>query len=461
MCDTIVALPGSTAAGITLFGKNSDRQRNEAQAVEWIPRAEHRPGTDLQCAYITIPQARTTNAVLLCRPFWMWGAEMGANEHGVVIGNEAVFARVAAPQEPALTGMDLQRLALERGSTAAEAVGVIVGLLERYGQGGNCGHLFESYYHNSFMVADRAEAFVLETVGREWLVERVRTVRAISNVYSIEHGPERVSTGLEKLIRESGWTLAGESSYRERLADPQKQHIGSAASRHRCSTALLTMRCGKLDAADMMNVLRDHGSGDGYQPEWQPECVSRRTLCLHAGDDDRSGQTVGSMVSELRDGQSIHWVTATAAPCLSVFKPLLVGVPVPSHGPCPSDRFDAHALWWRHERFHRAAVSNEFEKIRNEIQPARDALESAFRVQIAAALGGSVADRERVVSECWRQAIELEDRWHSRIANLQALQSRTDAGGWSKMNRLAGIDFGGGNEDMLKSEVRETRRGAT
>ena len=43
MCDTIVALPPATAAGSVLFGKNSDRERNEAQVVEFLPRARHAP----------------------------------------------------------------------------------------------------------------------------------------------------------------------------------------------------------------------------------------------------------------------------------------------------------------------------------------------------------------------------------------------------------------------------------
>ena len=89
MCDTFLALQPVTEDGAVIFGKNSDREANEAQALEYHPAREYRAGTRLQCTYIEIPQAPATRAVLLCRPFWMWGAEMGANAAGLVIGNEA------------------------------------------------------------------------------------------------------------------------------------------------------------------------------------------------------------------------------------------------------------------------------------------------------------------------------------------------------------------------------------
>ena len=61
-------------------------------------------------------------------------------------------------------------------------------------------------------------------------------------------------------------------------------------------------------------------------------------------------------LGELREGAALHWVTASAAPCLSLFKPLVLGAGLPDQGLHPDDRFDPQTRWWRHEILHRTAL---------------------------------------------------------------------------------------------------------
>ena len=69
MCDTFVALQSVTEDGSVIFGKNSDREPNEAQVLEYHPAKSYRDGDQVSCTYITIPQAKETRPVILSRPF--------------------------------------------------------------------------------------------------------------------------------------------------------------------------------------------------------------------------------------------------------------------------------------------------------------------------------------------------------------------------------------------------------
>ncbi|HQP20714.1 MAG TPA: hypothetical protein PLG07_10390, partial [Phenylobacterium sp.] len=73
MCDTFVALSAQTARGATLFAKNSDRERNEAQVLEIHPRRRRSDSGRMRLTYLSIPEVEETHAVLISRPFWMWG----------------------------------------------------------------------------------------------------------------------------------------------------------------------------------------------------------------------------------------------------------------------------------------------------------------------------------------------------------------------------------------------------
>ncbi len=321
MCDTLLVAAG----GRVLFAKNSDRDPNEAQRLEWHPRRVRPPGARVRCTWIDIPEVRETNAVMLSRPFWMWGAEIGANEHGVTIGNEAVFTHEPYAKR-GLTGMDLVRLALERASSASDAVHVITSLLEAHGQGGGCGHEDPSFtYHNSFGIADPTGAYALETAGKHWTVERVEGARCLSNALTIE-----------PFAHEHG--------------DRLRSWVARAGKRRARSQSLAAEARG---AGDLMRALRDHGPTTTW-PRYRWLTGGMGGVCMHAGGVLASSQTTASWVAELGPGGARHWVTGTAAPCLSLFKP--VSVLDPLELDLPTDVPDAHSLWWRHERLHRRVM---------------------------------------------------------------------------------------------------------
>jgi len=441
MCDTMVALSSAAARGAVLFAKNSDRERNEAQFLEYRPAARHGAGSAVRCTYIDIPQAPETLPVLLSRPFWCWGAEIGANAAGVVIGNEAVFSRLIPPsREPALIGMDLVRLALERASSAEAAVTLITSLLEHHGQGGDCGHLNEHFYDNAYLVADAQDAFVVETVGRFWAVERVVRSRAISNALSIGRGGIwRASPGLIADARARGLCEAAEDfDFAAAHLDPERDAQSQGRARCTRATELLAARDGAITVADMMANLRDHGAAAEADPAWHPARATGRSICMHAAGPDRRGQSTASMVSELLpDGQSLHWVTRTSAPCLSIFKPVVMKAGLPPQGPRPSDRWDAATPWWRHETLHRCAVLGDYAAILAELTPERDALEARMIRHMEEA---APAERARAAAVCWAEAEAWEASWRRRrlprglvadapfIATWEALTARAEAG---------------------------------
>lgn len=429
MCDIVFASSGATANGLPLFGKNSDRQRNEAHLVERVPARHHSIGATLRCTYLTIPQVRRTEAVLLCRPYWIWGAEMGANAHGVVIGNEGVHAVEPPKHAPALTGMDLVRLALERSTGAAAAVEVIIALLEMHGQGGNCGHTEPAYYHNSFAIVDANHTFVLETVGRDWLVSELRGAVSLSNHYALDRA-ERASAGFKDLI-------ANGSSIADQLADPARQHISGACERRLRARELLEQQLGALDALAIKRILRDHGpNASAWNAALGPGKV--QTLCMHAKPIVPGSVTAGSMVSMVDGAASVHWVTATGSPCLSVFKPVTPLHDIPAHGTSPARQYEENALWWRHERMARRASICGLAELLDAFAPERDRLEAAFREKVGEAQQRGEATLEVVMADCWLEARDFELSWERRIEALPVDPKVLDAAS-RKMMACAGI----------------------
>jgi secernin len=384
MCDTIVVVGDDRV----LFAKNSDRDPNEAQPLEWHPAARHPTGSNVRCTHIEIPQVEHTHAVLLSRPFWMWGAEMGANEHGLVIGNEAVFTR-RPTATVGLTGMDLLRLALERARDAAGAVETIVALLEEHGQGGGCGLEDPSFtYHNSFLIADPHTAVVLETADRHWATE------------TVTHGVRAISNGL---------TIP---AFAAEHADRLRTRVCAASPRR----ALTESRAGEGPSpATMAAALRQHGRPTTVEPQYSLVNGAMSAPCMHAGGLVAASQTTASWISELTPAGARHWATATAAPCTGLFKPIAVDEPV-DLGPTPTARFDPASTWWAHERLHRL-VARDPARLLPTYAAQRDELESAWFTDppSSASAFATAAERTRIWwSALSEQPVEDTRPWYVR-----------------------------------------------
>jgi len=405
VCDTFVIRSDSG----TVLAKNSDRDPNEAQLWEWTPAADHDPEARALTTYVDLPQATHTHATVVSRPWWMWGAEMGANEHGVAIGNEAVFTKESTSLEPGLLGMDLLRLALERAASARDAVELIVDLLEQHGQSGRCSAEHQRFtYHNSFLVADRDNAIVLETAGRQWATEEVtRRARSISN----------------------GLTIP---AFAEKYADRLRGRVANCAVRRHLTEQRATDARGPFAA---MRILRDNGTGAG--PRWSPINGSMGGPNMHAGGLLASSQTVSSWVSDL--GSGTHWATGTSDPALSLFVPLRVDRPVaeaayPTEG--IANQVDDRSLWWRHAELHRRALRG-WTRSEGVISADRDRLQRGW-------IASPPSTEEALTA-----ASAAYDRWLPAITQVTQRDTRP----WWLQRRWAGFERAAGRPRLAEVGV--------
>jgi dipeptidase len=425
-----------------IFAKNSDREPNEAHDLILFPHTFHqRPNSTTHCTYIEIPQVEETFAVLLAKPFWIWGAEMGANEKGVAIGNEAVFTKVPLDKKPGLIGMDFLRLALERAATARTALDVIVNLLETYGQSGNCGFQHPTFYHNSFIIADPQEAWVLETAGKQWAALKVKDVYSISNAITIDREWDLASSGLVDYAVERGLCKNRQNfSFTGCYTAWLYTYFSEARSRQCRSTALLRDHSGKIDIPRVISYLRDHGE-DATQ-EWSPATSLRDwDVCMHAGFGPfRVSQSVGSMVAHLTPEKQTFWLTGTSAPCTGVFKPVWIDSGLPVIGPMGKGEYDAASLWWRHESLHRAVLRDYSTRLAL-YQPERDALEAEFVHRAAEIHSQPALERAVFSDECFTLSADATTRWIERVRNTP-IQNRTPALfrlAWSRISKQVRI----------------------
>jgi len=418
--------------GETYFAKNSDREASEPQIVCYIPAKKHVANTTFQATYISLLQISSTYGVILSKPTWMWGAEMGVNDRGVVIGNEATFTKLVEKKGSALLGMDLVRLGLERGNSAAHAMQCITKLLEAHGQGGPAGFRDKSFrYDNSFIIADSGEAWILETAGRHWVAKQIANFGAISNALTIEEDFDLCSKGLIDFARNNGYFSGrGDFSFAGAFDTRFMKRMGCAQQRRNSSRVSLETMFSKKTASfpSLAASLRQHAS---HSPHFSRH--NNRDVCMHAGGISRPSQTCGSMIVRLRKNKTPQlMMSGTSAPCLSLFQPVWF----PGAGLDKQSIFtdegseERDDFWLRFEKVHRRAlIDHEFRSLLGE---SRDELERNLfaLMEGSGSIEGGAARAEQWHSH-WATAVSAREpvyRWNSLYDRY-----------WKRLNRMDGL----------------------
>lgn len=306
MCDTIGKIGKKNRSSI--FAKNSDRQYDEPQVMVFI-EAKQNINRKLKTTYIEIEQVENTHAILISKPIWIWGAEMGINDCGVCIGNEAVSTKTSKENNVSLIGMDLVRLGLERSSSAKEAVNVIINLLEKYGQGGNCGYTKESYYDNSFLIMDRDELYVLETVGKNYAVKR-KSMASISNCLSIKNADQYNDV----------------KNFKKKYTD--RPHKSGNYRRKMTYKKLIFAK----NKEDFFNIMKMHSKNS-----------KKDSICMHG-----EYETANSIVVILSEEPEIYF-TGCPNPCKSEYKKYVFGEKITY--PIVNEENQDNCEFWKSKRF--------------------------------------------------------------------------------------------------------------
>ncbi|MFA7671783.1 MAG: carcinine hydrolase/isopenicillin-N N-acyltransferase family protein [Sphaerochaetaceae bacterium] len=311
MCDTMVIR--NDKESFFIFGKNSDRHPHEIQLIQYVEPFEglrEKTHIDYQKEYEQIRYPllqkyskgfKNSYSALISRPSWMYGCEMGVNEKGLAIGNEAVFS-LAGTNKEGILGMDILRLALHNCSDAKSALIFISEFIENYGQGGNGSYKGTLRYNNSFLITDSKESYLIESHKNRWVAKKIDLMQTISNSYSIttdydmgDQDSLKKRVDFKRSVESKLHLLFTQGDYRQNLSSSLLQEGGG--SWETVSSAL------RYNKANNLNFDR-----------------SMRSICIDS-DFLVKSKTTNSMIVEYLNGKSVIWLTGSPFPIFSPFYP--------------------------------------------------------------------------------------------------------------------------------------------
>ena len=361
-CTTIIVGKDASADGSVLLAHNEDLGGYPAQHYIVVPRIQYEPGATVTTWFgAVVPQVEETLAYIATTIFdksYIPGdITSGINEYQVAVANNLAYQREATfpyPRKGRIIWTEFTQFALERATSAREAVQII----------GDLAHTYKHWGSGTLLgITDPAEGWWIEiTQDGQWVAQRVpddvADMRA--NSYGIGvvdfEDPQNFmySEDLVDYAIEKGWydSSQGPFDFTKVYANPISVWARFNTRRQWRVPGLLDQYLPEVEPKDLMAILRDHYEGTRFDETWgyrlgSPHHTSEYTLCRI--------ETEVSVVCQSRDWLpaeigGVCW-RAMATPCTSVFTPWYMGVlEVPQQYQTGTDEFTPGSAYWTFRR---------------------------------------------------------------------------------------------------------------
>jgi dipeptidase len=317
-CFTVIAGRETTADGSVLLAHNEDDSGRLLVNVYKVASQEHGKSDFLTLpGGATLPQVKTTPAMLWLEIPETEFADAYVNEYGVAVTSNACPSREDKPElSKGGIGFMLRRLVAERAQNAREGVRIAGDLVAQFGY---------SASGRTYSIADPREGWLLHVVhGKHWIAKRVpdNEVAVLANCYTIgavdlndrDHflgSPDIIDYAVHR-----GWynpEKDGAFDFARAYSSPRELKAMYSILRQWQGINLLAAKPRKVDErlpfsfkprrtvrlADLFQVLRDHYEGTRYDlsdhyKNGSPNSGKNRTICTES--------TQYSFVAQLRDG---------------------------------------------------------------------------------------------------------------------------------------------------------------
>ena len=257
-CTTLLVGQLATKDWGVLMGHNEDMG---TQSGRLVYRPEARPEEKtVKLNYETLPQVERTfeywasgNSQAVADRHYDGGWILcGMNEFGVSMGCNTVTTREERiPRGEGILRYSIRQLIMERAKSSREAVDLVASLIDAYGQSGS---------PVTYCLADREEAWVVETTYRHWVAKRVPDdgFHVVANQYTIETEWDLASDDLIEYAAGRGWHRTGKPfNFKAAYGDPEHLDRAEDTLREMLGRHYLESKVGSLSLEDLLDILSE------------------------------------------------------------------------------------------------------------------------------------------------------------------------------------------------------------